>query len=230
MRQLSLDLIARPEPTLANFVVSGNAELVASLNAAVAGRAERFVYLWGVLGSGRTHLLRGVVKAARDRGCDARFLAPPTDPTALADVPADAVMAIDDAERLDEAAQIGLFAAYNRIRDGGGALIAAGRAAPTAIGVREDLATRLAWGLVYEVHALTDADKTFAMSAHAKARGFVLSDDVVDYLLRHAPRDLTTLMAIIDALDRHSLEARRQITLPLVRDVLREAPILEDER
>jgi len=66
------------------------------------------------------------------------------------------------------------------------------------------------------------------MTTHAAARGFALPADVVDYLLRHARRDLATLIALVDALDRRSLEARRQITVPLARDVLRETLITED--
>lgn len=228
MRQLALQLIDHPEPTLANFVISRNAELAASLHAAITSGQERFIYLWGARGSGRTHLLKASVAAASALGREAAYLAAPMDPEGLARASANVVLAIDDAQCLGEDAQIALFAAYNRILDGTGALIAAGNAPPQAIGVRADLATRLAWGLVYEVHALTDADKAQAMTTHAAARGFALPADVVDYLLRHARRDLATLIALVDALDRRSLEARRQITVPLACDVLRETLITED--
>jgi DnaA family protein len=43
---------------------------------------------------------------------------------------------------------------------------------------------------------------------------------VIAYLLRHAPRDMASLIAILDALDRYSLEQKRPVTLPLVRDAL----------
>jgi DnaA family protein len=31
------------------------------------------------------------------------------------------------------------------------------------MGLRDDLATRLAWGLVYQLHALNDAEKSLAL-------------------------------------------------------------------
>jgi DnaA family protein len=48
-----------------------------------------------------------------------------------------------------------------------------------------------------------------------------LADDVVTYLLRHVRRDMASLGAILDHLDRTSLEQQRAVTLPLVRDALR---------
>jgi DnaA family protein len=44
-----------------------------------------------------------------------------------------------------------------------------------------------------------------------------------DYLLHHGRRDLPSLLAVLDALDRYSLQTKRQITLPLVREVLQQA-------
>ena len=67
--------------------------------------------------------------------------------------------------------------------------------------LRDDVRTRLAWGLVYQVHALSDDEKAQALSAHAASRGFGLPADVVEYLLTHMPRDMRTLVAVVDALD-----------------------------
>ena len=81
---------------------------------------------------------------------------------------------------------------------------------------------RQGWGLVYRVHELTDAEKIEAMQNHALSRGLELSTDVCDYLLRHERRDLTTLMATIDALDSYSMSNRRKVTIPLARELLQE--------
>jgi DnaA family protein len=85
------------------------------------------------------------------------------------------------------------------------------------------LVTRLAWGLVYEVHGLSDDEKKRALKQHARGRGFELSDDACRYLLDHAQRDMPSLLALLDALDRRSLAAKRAITLPLIREVLKGA-------
>ena len=109
---------------------------------------------------------------------------------------------------------------YNRVRAGAGALVASGDAAPAQLALREDLRSRLAWGLAFELHPLSDAEKAAALRAHARARALDLGEDVVAYLLRHARRDMASLIAILDALDRYSLEQKRPVTLPLVRDAL----------
>jgi DnaA family protein len=218
MKQLVLDIAPPPAPTLDNFVPGRNAELVATLHA-LAGSAgsERFIYLWGADGSGRSHLLRAVVDAARRNGRTTAWF----DADAAAyDAAEDALSAADDVHLLGAAAQIALFNLHNRIHAGNGALIASGNAAPAQLRLRADLVTRLASGLVYQVHGLDDGEKSAALRRHADARGFKLSREVSDYLLRHARRDMPSLLALLDALDRHSLETQRAITVPLLRELL----------
>ena len=69
MKQLVLDIALPAAPTLDNFVTGRNAELVVALYALANGASnERFIYLWGADGSGRSHLLRAVVAAAGRKG------------------------------------------------------------------------------------------------------------------------------------------------------------------
>jgi DnaA family protein len=86
--------------------------------------------------------------------------------------------------------------------------------------LRADVVTRLAWGLVYEVHGLSDREKAAALAGHASVRGFALQEDVSNYLLTHARRDMPGLVALLDALDRYSLESQRPVTVPLLRELL----------
>ena len=219
MKQLALDIAPPPAPTLDNFVPGRNGELLAALRALAGGASrERFIYLWGDAGSGRSHLLRAVLETARRGGSSANWFDP------AQDMPAAALVAADDVERLGSEAQIALFNLYNRIRDGGGALVASGGAAPAQLPLRADLVTRLGAGLVYRVHGLNDDEKAAALQRHADARGLRLAPEIVAYLLRHAQRDLPSLMALLDALDRYSLETKRAITLPLLRELLHDAP------
>ena len=90
-------------------------------------------------------------------------------------------------------------------------------AAPRDLPIRRDLATRLATGLTYRVLPLTDGEKRTALAAHARTRGFALSGDVTAYLLTHARRDMGSLMAALDTLDRYSMETGRPITVPLLK-------------
>jgi len=218
MRQLALELASPPAPTLDNFVTGDNAEAVAALRALVTGAAvERFVYLWGAAGSGRSHLLRGVLHALAAAGRSVTLHS-----TGVTPVVEDAAVAVgvDDVEHLDAPAQINLFNIFNNLKDSGGVLVVTGDLPPARLPLRADLLTRLAWGLVYEVHALSEADLRAAVVDYAAARGFTLPAEVTDYLLVRVPRDLSSLRALVDTLDRVSLEQKRAVTVPLAREVL----------
>jgi DnaA family protein len=195
MRQLALHISPPPQPTLDNFVPGANAELVARLRDFQEHRfAESILYLWGEAGSGKSHLLRAC--------------AGPN--------------VVDDVETLDEASQIGLFNRINEARLSGGAVLVAGNAPPPQLPLREDLKSRLAWGLVYHVKPLTDDERTSYLRAEAVRRGMRVPDEVIGYLLTHVRRDVPTLLAIMDELDRTSLELKRPVTLPLVKEALKE--------
>jgi DnaA family protein len=195
MRQLALGISPPPQPTLENFVPGANAELVARLRELRAGNfPEVILYLWGEAGSGKTHLLQACA------GPDA----------------------VDDVEKLDDAAQIALFNAINEAREAGGRVLVAGNAPPAQLPLREDLKSRLAWGLVYHVKPLTDDERAVFLRTEAGRRGMRLADEVIWYLLTRARRDLRTLGAILDELDRASLEKQRPVTLPLVKEALKD--------
>lgn len=215
MKQLVLNLPSTDLPTLDNFVPGRNRELLHTLRQDAAGMlSERFLYVWGAAGSGCTHLLRATVDAVLRDGGRACYVTAPTE-QAEPDM-----VALDDVERLDATGQIALFDLYNRLREGSGRLLVAGTQPPARLKVRPDLATRLGWGLVFQVHPLDDAEKAAALASHAHARGFDLPHEVSDYLLRHWRRDLPSLLAVLDALDGHSLQVKRPVTVPLLREVL----------
>lgn len=221
-QQLLLDLGTPPPATFDNFIVGANRELVAQLAqwpVALDGgtAADRSVYLWGEPGCGRTHLLQALCHAAGR----ARYLGPRSALSAFAFDDDTAVYAVDDCEQLSDTQQVAVFNLFNEVRARAHcALAAAGGAAPRALPLREDLRTRLGWGLVFQVAALDDDGKIQALQTAARERGLVLAGDVPAYLLTHFRRDMSSLMGLLDALDRFSLEHKRAVTLPLLRQML----------
>jgi DnaA family protein len=133
------------------------------------------------------------------------------------------VVAIDAVERLNGASQAALFTLLNETAAHGVQLLLAGGVAPTGLALRADVATRLSQGLVLHVKGLSDEDKREALQQHARARGFELGEDAAEYLLRHGRRDLPSLMRVLDAADRYSLQMQRAVTVPLLREVLQQA-------
>lgn len=216
MNQLLLDIAPESPPTLDNFVARRNLELICALRRALSGGGERGFYLWGESGSGKSHLLQACVSAALAAQRSAVYVC---GSVPHIDIGA-SVVAVDDVERLDDAAQIELFNLYNRMREGGGMLLVSGKQSPLHLDLRDDLRTRLGWGLVYQVHGLNDAEKAQALVQYAHLRGLALSQEVVQYLLRHGRRDLPSLMAVLDALDEHSLRLHRAPSVPLLKEVL----------
>jgi len=216
MNQLLLDITPDWWPTFDNFVAGRNQELLAGLHLALSGStSERCLYLWGATGSGKSHLLQACVSVAQNMHHDALY--------ARASVPELADMvAVDDVEMLDDEGQIALFNLYNRMRDSGGMLLVCGSQSPMNLDLRPDLRTRLGWGLVYQVHGLSDEEKAQALSRHAQERGFTLSHEVMQYLLRHGRRDLPSLLEVLDALDEHSLRLHRTPSVPLLKEVLQQ--------
>lgn len=194
MRQLPLELLAPAEASFDNFVAGANAEALAAVRSLAEGTsAERIVYLWGEPGSGRTHLLRAA---------------------------SGAVLTYDDVEALAEERQQALFSAINAARNGETAVLAAGNAPPAQLGLREDVRTRLAWGLVYQLKPLSDEHKAAHLRSEAARRGLPLGEEVIAYLLARLPRDFASLNSVLELLDRESLARRRPVTVPLARDVM----------
>jgi DnaA family protein len=211
MQQLLLDIRPPARPELARFVAGRNVELMTQLQAMLDGTAcERMVYIWGAPGSGKSYLLAAWADACRARGLT-------VDLTGQHD--AQAVVA-DQVDAWNTAQQEAAFAAFNRVREAGGLWLAAGSVAPAELPLMPELQTRLGWGLVFQLHGLDDAEKRAALSQHAETLGFRLEPQVVDYLLNHTARDMQSLLRVLEALDRFSLETRRPITLPLLRQLL----------
>jgi DnaA family protein len=215
LSQLLLDIAPGWQPTLDNFVVGRNLELLSALRHALAGSSERCIYLWGESGSGKSHLLQACVHAAQVQSLNSVY--------AHGRVPeCSAVVAVDDVEELGDASQIELFNLYNLMRDSGGMLMVSGKQSTLHLKLRDDLRTRLGWGLVYQVHGLSDDEKAQALEKHALSRGFVLRPEVAQYLLRHGRRDLPSLMVALDAMDEYSLRLHRPPTVPLLKELLQQ--------
>lgn len=223
MKQLILDIHPDRPPTLENFVPGGNAELLENLVQLAAAHPGQHIYLWGSPGSGRTHLLRSTVIRALDEGRPAFFLSAEKINDCLPE-DENALLAIDDIDRLSANAQTALFNAFNRARGSTRSLLLSGSTAPIGLapGLREDLRTRIGQSLVFEVRSLDDATRRAILYSLATRRGLRLTEEVAGFLLTHARRDPPSMAAALDALDTASLEHKRPVTLPLLRELMQQ--------
>lgn len=231
MTQLLLDLEPPRIPTLDNFMVGRNAEVLAALRHLCATIPEhpsaRCLYLWGPAGSGRSHLAKATCDMLDGQFLDGREANAHDIRAAIESHGADdarRMLVVDGVESLDVEGQEALFHAINLLRDDPrGALVVTGNVTSRDLSLkpgRDDLRSRLAWGLVYQLHRLDDSEKDAALAHRADQQGFPLTPDVRRYLLTHFSRDLGSLMRMVDALDRHARENQRIVTVPLIREFL----------
>jgi DnaA-homolog protein len=241
-KQFALDISHTPKASLENYLPGKDRALISTLKdlsqswhqqSTVTQNNplnQRWIYWWGPEGSGRTHLLAAIANTADQAGID-YFSLGPNEPTAwvrleetmnlLTESNIPSVITVDDVDRLDERLVGALFRILNGVQASKAIhIFMAGKAAPAALEIREDLRTRLGWGLVFQTELLDDDAKIQALEQAAQARGLVLSPDVLPWLLSRFYRDMPNLMALIDALDAYSLETKRAVTLPLVRELL----------
>jgi DnaA family protein len=139
-----------------------------------------------------------------------------------------ALLVLDDIAAIADDGQVALFRTFNAARLAGLALLLSGPEPPLRLRLREDLRTRIGQTLVFEVKPLSDEEKAAALGRHALRRGMRVDDGLVRYLLARGRRDLPSLMAVLDHLDRVSLEQHRALTLPLLREVM-QLPFDDDE-
>jgi DnaA family protein len=226
MKQLVLDLGADQAQSLDSFEVGQNAEL-AHLMHQFAGRSSRehFAYLWGEAAAGKTHLLHALAATP-----GSRYIGAGQPDSAFAYSPEVSLYLLDDCHQLAPSAQIDAFALFNQIREHGAYMVSTGPVPPAVLPVREDLRTRMGWGLIYQIHGLSDDEKIAALTHAAGARGLTLSASVLPYLLSHFRRDMRSLSTMLDALDQYSLETQRPVTLPLLRELLQQANLPGDPK
>ena len=220
MKQLPLGVRLRAEAVFDSFVPGLNIELITALRT----DAPQPVWMWGVHGSGKTHLLQAI---CADAGAAAAYFpldrASALPPAALAGFENCRVLCLDDVDAVagDLVWEQTLFALFNAAAEQSTRLVFAAAAAPRALEWRlPDCASRAAACVVYQLRDLDDAGRIEALRRRAAQRGLQLPLETADYLLRRMPRDLPSLFAVLDQLDEASLIAQRRLTVPFIRDAL----------
>lgn len=226
-QQLSLSIQLRDDATFVNFTAADNAALLEQLQRGLVDPDEQFFYCWGNEGVGKSHLLQACCHAADQLGLSAVYipleLTSELSPEMLEGLEHCDIICIDNISQVagDADWEEALFHLYNRIREQQHTLIVTGNQSPTQLPIQlADLRSRLAWGLVYQVRPLSDADKLATLTARAKQRGFHMSQEVAEFLLKRVARDMKSLFTILDQLDQASLQQQRPITIPFVKSVL----------
>lgn len=223
MRQLPLGVRLSDRARLSSFVPGANAEALAALDALIASGGAGTLWLWGPAGSGRSHLLQAACAVVNSAGYFPLEELAALGPDCLAGASALGLVAIDDVERIAGHAdwERGLLFLYREIEAAGGRLLIAATSAPRHAGFAlPDLASRLAAATVHALQPLDDAGQREALRLRAAVRGLELPEDTASYLQRRHPRDMPTLLALLERLDVEALSAQRRLTIPFIRQAL----------
>src|SRR5450631_3675112 len=231
MKQLALGVRLRAESVFESFWPGVNAQIVATLRAP----STEPLWLWGATGTGKTHLLQAVCAAAGDTSAVLPGAGPPAagppaayfpfarplalPPEALAGFERSRVLCLDDVDAVagDLAWEKALFRLFNDATELRTRLIFAAAVPPRQPKwCLEDWGSRAAACTVYQLRELDDEGRLEALRLRAAQRGLQLPHDTSDYLLKRMPRDLPSLLDILDQLDEASLIAQRRLTIPFI--------------
>lgn len=224
--QLTLDLSLPEQFSFQNFVVGDNHEVIYTLERFFESSPES-CYLYGSRGVGKTHLLHALCSKAEQKGLTSMYL-PGKDlknfqPEVLDGIADIDVVCLDDIDVFagQRDWETAIMALFNQLKAAGKRLIIAASERAHFIGIElPDLASRLTWGYVFHVKALSDDDFANALTIHAKEKGIELAKDVALYLSRRCPRQMHKALNIIDILDKTSLSQKKKVTIPFIKQVL----------
>ena len=225
MKQIALDIGLTSAPAFSNFFAGPNLAATSHLQLWSCSplRSPVPTYFWGEPGSGKTHLLKAAVGAVQLQGArvgwlDASIVEPPEFNDNWAAV------VLDDCHLYTAVQQQAAFNWFvNAVSSADGqprGVLAAGSVPPADLQLRDDLRSRLGWGHVYELHALTEPERRGVLRAQADARGIFLSDEVINFVLSRFSRDLSSLMQLLDQLDSYALQSQRAVTVPMLKAML----------
>ena len=183
--------------------------------------------IYGAKDSGKTYLIQALCNQFNNQGKSSFFL-PMRQAIELSVDILDSLenielVCIDGIESLvgNKAWEIGLFNLINRSFNSNNRLIFT--SAKNIDGMNfelKDLDSRLRKIQSHELHSLADDDILYALKHIANLRCIELGSKEAQYLLTYADRNISDLVKILESLDQLSMEMKRKITIPLIKEVI----------
>jgi len=184
------------------------------------------LYLFGIKGVGKSHLLHACCAYAEQLGLSSLSLSfgeldqlstemfeglEQIDVVCLDDI--HLIAGNDDFERA-------VFDLFNRVTEQGKCLIISGDQNVNNLTIKlPDLLSRLSWGFTEQLKPIQDDEKILALQYRAEQRGLILTNDSAKFLLTRISREMTNLISALDELDKASIREQRKITIPFIKEI-----------
>ena len=240
--QLPFDFSVSENFSFSDFLVSDkNVELLELLGN-FSAHDDVITFIWGNKGVGKSHLLQALCYANDNANKNAiknidavnkeqslQYLYLPMrkiklfGPEVFGSLHHMDVICIDDFDAVigDKEWEISLFEFFNRSREQGVKLLVSAENSPRGLPFSlPDLASRMSWGVIYQLHELNDEEKISALDRRAREKHMPLDAEVLQYIYMRHSRDLQSLLIVLDKLDQLSLVEKRRLTIPFVKKVM----------
>ena len=221
MNQLGLPILLDSKMLLDNFIA--NSELLNLIHQLFQDKKASEIYVYGLTGQGKTHILQGVVLKALASDKNAIYIdCINAFPEHLLDfIDQLSFISLDNFDLISKENQEIFFDLYNRARQAGVVILVSGSSLPADLTVMKDLKTRLSLAAVYKLEALNDELTMDVLNKQMNDRNLTIDSKIYEYLFKNYSRDLNTLVSAMNQLDKASLQSKKAISIPFVKTVLK---------
>ena len=221
MNQLGLPISLDSKMLLDNFIA--NSELVNLIHQLFQKKKGSEIYVYGLTGQGKTHVLQGVVLKALEMDMNAIYIdCIDSFPEHLFDFIGQLnFISFDNIDLISKENQETFFDLYNRARQAGVVILVSGSNLPADLTVMKDLKTRLSLAAVYKLEELNDELTMDVLNKQMSDRNLTIDSKIYEYLFKNYSRDLNTLVSAMNQLDKASLQSKKAISIPFVKTVLK---------
>jgi len=220
MNQLGLPISLNTSMLLESFVA--NKELLRLINQLFLNEKSSEVYIYGASGQGKTHVLQGAVLKALKIDKNAVYIdCSDLFPDYILDfVDQIDFICFDNVHSILRENQEIFFDLYNRARQAQIFILVSGNTLPSDLEVMKDLKTRLSLAAVYKLEELNDELIMSVIDSQMSQRNLSVNSNVYEYLFKNYSRDLKLLLSTLNDLDKASLQAKKPISIPFVKNFL----------
>ena len=219
------------KPSFNNFMTIGNSHVVEVLQQ----NTYQFINLDGGRSSGKSHLLQAWTKC---HNLTSSIYLNANDKIRKSVIKNLAVnynhIAIDNIDYLSDIQQIELFDLFNTIKQNTHnnykqyLLTSADIGFEHNLNIRDDLKTRILSGLNLILKLPDDEEIIATLHLYANKEGITIHEAELQYMLTHYTRNIGTLVNTINIIVKVALLEKRNITIPLIKQVIQSHQLCYD--